>query len=277
MFYIDSIVIDERWYASQTFYNLKRNSSRLLITSGDSWTWGDSLGQTSLENNCDDYEYRIAHIYGSLMAQQLNCDFINIARPGASNIAIHDMLANVLAKLDKEYDHIDVCITLTELGRELIGDPIWINDTLDYTSLNNFLSSYEATMLSKFQILFDQYPKINFLIARNFTSTFNENLNIVKHAEKTWVEVLSENQDINMYPNSIRLMTGLAMGPLEKFLINKQLKKLFKRELVELLYQGSEGIDWLEESKFNYKIYSKHPNEEGHRLWADYLLTCLDK
>ena len=67
------------------------------------------------------------------------------------------------------------------------------------------------------------------------------------------------------------------MMPLEQCLIQKKLKKLFKKDLVEMLYQGSEGIDWLEESEFNYKKYSKHPTEKGHELWADYLLTWIDK
>jgi hypothetical protein len=55
------------------------NSEQLLITVGDSWTYGDSLGQTRVRDGRDDPDYRLSQVYGSLMAEELNADWINLA------------------------------------------------------------------------------------------------------------------------------------------------------------------------------------------------------
>jgi hypothetical protein len=76
---------------------------RLLITVGDSWTWGDSLGAVDSENLLDDREYRTTHIYGHGVAQTLGADFLMLANPGCSNVWMHDQLCAALAELDGSY------------------------------------------------------------------------------------------------------------------------------------------------------------------------------
>jgi hypothetical protein len=261
----------------QEYHEYLRNSDRLLITCGDSWTWGDSLGKISMPEILDDYEHRTTHIYGHLMATHLNADFINRASCGCSNIRIHDMLAQLLPKVVNRYKKIDVVITLTELCREITGDPIWVNDNLDTSSLTNFLKSYEYNMLVFFKKLFDSYPSINFLVARNFTFTYQDNLDICPHIEKNWTTILAENQEIGVYPAGVRLLSQMGIHPLVTFLTKNNLKTQFKRDLLEEMLLATDGIDWLDKSTFNYKKATKHPTEQGHELWANYLLTYLDK
>lgn len=100
------------WYHERTI-----NSDTLTIAVGDSWTWGDSLGKTTVEY--DDFDHRVNHIYGSLIAKKLNSDFINIGLPGRSNLYILTFLDQVLNSLTKPYKTIRVFFTLTESGREL--------------------------------------------------------------------------------------------------------------------------------------------------------------
>ena len=107
---------NRRWY-----HELSRNSQSLLITVGDSWTWGDSLGGTNAPT-FDNYRHRTTHIYGHIIAEMLDSDFINVGMPGQSNLYILMHLDLVLKSLKKSYKSIKVIFTLTESGREFCGD-----------------------------------------------------------------------------------------------------------------------------------------------------------
>jgi hypothetical protein len=103
---------DRQWYFEKNY-----GQDTLVISAGDSWTWGDSLGGTTREY--DNFEYRTNHIYGHLLAKILTADFINIGLPGLDNISIINYLDKVLSNLTKPYKQIYIVITLTEIGREL--------------------------------------------------------------------------------------------------------------------------------------------------------------
>ena len=62
-----------------------RDSDSMIITVGDSWTYGDSLGKTCVREGLDDTQHRLAHVYGNLISQELGVDWINLALPGISN------------------------------------------------------------------------------------------------------------------------------------------------------------------------------------------------
>ena len=60
---------------------IKQNRKTLVVTIGESWTWGDSLGKTQ-HKIFDDKEFRLANVYGRRLADTLQADFLNIAKPG---------------------------------------------------------------------------------------------------------------------------------------------------------------------------------------------------
>ena len=57
----------------------------LLITIGESWTWGDSLPDNRLKN-----------VWGYRLATKLQIDWLNIARCGASNFWIFYQLSELI-------------------------------------------------------------------------------------------------------------------------------------------------------------------------------------
>ena len=75
------------------YHEVDRSSDKLIITMGDSWTWGDRLGKTTIEY--DDREHRTRHIYGNIVSEQLGADFINIGFPGWNNIYIMNRLLDI--------------------------------------------------------------------------------------------------------------------------------------------------------------------------------------
>lgn len=234
------------WY----FDNLI-NSDTLVVTVGDSWTWGEDLSES----------LRTQTVYGQLIANKLTADFVNISIPGASNVFVYDKL-KLLLEYVQHYKKIYVFVTLTEVGRELINDPIWLSDKV-FSNIDELLNDFERNTLNAYRQLFDQYPNIRYLLGRNFTFTYNNNINIVDHLDKTWVEILDKE---NMYPKSIRVLSSLAVDALKQVLGNSTV------ELVNLIESNTPALEWMEQSSY---IVHGHPNEQAHKLWADYLLSKL--
>jgi lysophospholipase L1-like esterase len=265
------------WSKMSWYHEQVKNSDTLLMVFGDSWTWGDGLGKTNGGIISDDLEYRLTHIYGNVLANMLDADLVNAARPGASNHEIYSNVKNFLPEVVDRYKKIYVVITLTENGREFNHGTDWyiIEDLGNPPdTLSQVLEKYEARMFDVFAKLIDQYSKVEFVLARNFTFSFESNKHILGnlHAGKTWVEILAENQPIQQpYPSAIRMLSHSAFDPLQDYLTNYKLFSKYKLEMFDIMCDRDAGLTWLANSIFNNKIHTRHPNADGHQLWAKYL------
>jgi hypothetical protein len=258
-----------------------QNRESLLIVAGDSWTWGDSLHGIDSEKHILDDPRRLTSIYGHLLSEQLNFDFINFGKCGGANVEIYDYVRNILPSVTPNYKKIYVVMTLTENCREANWDTIWApTSTNSHTSLDAFLEEYEQLMFTSIQEqLILSYPDVTFLIGRNFTYSWENNRKILgsSHLEKTWVDCLSEYQNFNTYPIQVKIMSSIAYVPLHKLLRELNLYKKFKFEFMEYYTDADLAIDWLIASDLNYKKATKHPTEIGHKVWADYLYDKILK
>lgn len=97
------------------------NKKTLLITAGDSWTWGAHLGHApdAGTDQQEDTEYRNSHVFGRHLADLLDSDFVNYSFCGATNLDIINRLADYTAKIHKHYSDIHMMFVLSEVGREL--------------------------------------------------------------------------------------------------------------------------------------------------------------
>lgn len=75
---------------------LRRGKSTLVISVGDSWTFGDSLGTIEQDPWHDDYEARSTQSYGRLVADELDADWLNYGYCGGNNITVITLLSNLL-------------------------------------------------------------------------------------------------------------------------------------------------------------------------------------
>jgi len=250
------------------YYEEIRNRPRLCICAGDSWTWGDSLPK-------DPIGYRTQHIYGNLLATKLNADFVNISRCAASNIEIHDMVAEFLPKVQNLYQEIYLIITLTENGRELLFDPIWTNCVTTFNNLEGFQKEYERAMFHTFKETLLQYTNLRAIIGRNFTYTFEDNHRILDGhlLEKTWVDILAENQQLEPYPKNLRILSQMGLSPLIKKFKEMGTYNQLKPQFFNTFIDMEEAICWLDNSVYNFKYATRHPTEQGHALWAEYLFS----
>lgn len=261
------------WYHEEI-----RGSDTLLITIGDSWTWGDNLGNVDSHRLRDDPIFRTQNIFGAVVSRTLGWDFLMLAYPGCSNVWMHDQLAKYLPTLVDRYARVVCVVTLTELGREIIYDDLWCRNTHGATDLQSFLTVYEANMLDSFRVIEQQFPQVNVTMARNFTHTFSSNLTRVRdHLPDTWTDVLARAQTGQPYPFPVRMLSQLSLKPLIQFLRRNQLLDKFKPDLIDLCIISESALDWLDASKFHSNKATRHPTVEGHRLWAEYLVSHLDK
>jgi len=251
------------------------NKDSLLIVAGDSWTWGDSLGGIDVDKGIYDSLDRIKKIYGTLLANRLNFDLINLGICGGSNVQIFDGVKFLLNSVNKDYKEITVVITLTENGREAYGDRLWVPDEQD--TLEEYLSVYEKNMFNSFVELTNQFTDVKFLIARNFTYSFEENCNILGDilVKKNWVDCLAEYQNKLNYPSDVRFTSHIALIPLHKLLKEVKLYNKYKFEFMSLYASSELAVTWLEQSKLNYQKATKHPNELGHEIWSNYLYNII--
>ena len=234
------------------YYYKSRDSERLIITVGDSWTYGDSLGKTKVRNGIDDTEYRLDHVYGNLLTEQLNADWMNLALPGGSNYCMLNWVGQLL---DHRYRYADVTcvITLTEAGR---------HEELRWADGDNLQESLKKIVLKTYGMISELrsgFPKVTFKVAHNFTDSLPGH----KVVERTWLEVMTnkliQDNTFIVVSDHIRQLNYERTYPDTPNVIDRALAR----------------IDIMDACDYCCKEDSRHPTEAGHKLWADYLITQL--
>jgi lysophospholipase L1-like esterase len=229
-------------------------SDTLLITAGDSWTWGDSLGNAKARLQRDDPEYRLNHVYGSLLSRWMSCDWINLALPGISNQLIINWTEELLNKVS-EYRTIVCVITLTESGR---------HEEIQYLqhglgSLQQNLKSMLTNTYQQIEQLKNKYPKVKFLVAHNFTDPGENFLGL----DKSWLEV----------------MMGKELHNQTHIVVSEHIQQLnYDRvfaDTPEVIDRALARISLMDQCQHCGKQDTRHPNEVGHELWAEYLMSKL--
>lgn len=290
----------------------------LLVTIGDSWTWGDSLGKIDATLGIvDDYAHRTTSIYGYHLSSMLDTDWVNYAICGIDNITVLTDAFTQLSHLIDEYSKIYVVVTLTETSRELNRDR-FLNKALEYNTIrgadwpvfsdlllsdystisnviaecyrNNYLIApdieiaYACHTNSTVLGLLEELERITFhfllhlassssniiiYTGRNFTNTFANNTSYpgVNLIPLTWVDVIAVNGKLKPYPASVRVVSSIGMTPL--------LSLFDKEQLIPLLDHAINASNWLHNSPFNAKIATKHPMEQAHHWWANYIYSII--
>jgi hypothetical protein len=252
---------DREWIAESV-----EGKENLLITIGDSWTWGDSLGcSIHTENN---KSYRYENFYTGILSKKLNADWLMLAKCGTNNrwiMARYSEICNSINKgFYKNYNKVFVHVNFTEQFRDIESFSHDIKD--DYDSIGNFAEYYFASTV------LNNLKKIN----TDFTyHTYGQNFwNFPFERSQNWLpdvwqDLLFRHQEIH-YRVKTAMVSSIAHQPFQKYCVGKNLKKLqddFKAQTVEMLRL----IRHMEESKLNSAEGTKHPSELGHKIWADYL------
>lgn len=238
-------------------------SSRLLVTIGESWTWGDSLG-----------ERRLQSVFGRQLADMLSADWCNIAKCGESNLWIATQLENLT--VPEHYKQVDIVLTMTELGREFNGDldhdRVYTDLLQDIKTFDEFLDRLSELISQKLRPLKQKY---RIWIGTNFIdSNYPKDLQVLP---LSWLDLIAkETQQIK---NQERCLV-VGSWVYERFdavfdfcpTIDRGSWRL---SLIEHMSRAQQTTELLRLSPLNYKKASMHPTHAGHTLWAQYLYKAI--
>lgn len=237
----------------------------LLITIGESWTWGESLEEKGLD--------RLKTIFGYHLSNMLNAQWQNIALSGASNAWIAKQYNDCI---NKTYDYKNVIIvcTLTEVGRDF-NVPEFDNNRNYFADLEvtetlqdvqNLQSKWVETQFAKF--------KYTSLFATNFVDSNYPNLPTL---DKSWIDLIGEHIGIKP-PTNTYTVNSWAF---DKLLTATNFKnydyEVWIKSVLQEFKKAEALTEWLINSPLNFKVGSKHPTPEAHYLWAEYLYHQIQK
>ena len=262
-----------QWYEEDI-----QDRDTLLITVGDSWTWGDHLGCIDWDQASND-PVRMEQIYGRLLSNKLSADWVNLARPGCSNYWMLEKLQDIQPYIQSAtYKKIYVVVTLTEDLREATYSRR-INVDRPYQEfwnrsigLTDFLVQVEHYLLRNLEQYFNQLPTVTARIQRAFTDIWPANTSALL-LDKSWCDVLQDHVNFANYQKPVPFIGQMSITPLtEKYIVQNPERKL---EFLDIMDRVGTRWNFLGESDYNLKGSTCHPNPAGHELWANYVLSQL--
>lgn len=282
-------------YSYRQWYNEDiTGKPNLLIVVGDSWSWGDHLGEIDWKTKFDD-PIRLTQTYGRKLSDLLDADWVGLTRPGASNYWMYQRLCEVIPEIlqrAEQYTNIYLVITLTEDLRETwypyeyeqLKDNCGIDIVNAYKefystsgSLMEFLTLVQQFLFRNFESLLAQLPGVNAVISRAFTDNLITSTHLL---EKTWCDVFQDNIQYADYQKPVMFLGQMAVDPLLNTIFPSQGKERelqSKMEFIELMDRVATRWNFLAFSKYNMFGSTNHPTPEGHQVWADYLYHELTK
>ena len=262
------------WYtqATNTFDFVDRNSDTLVVTVGDSWTWGCDLTPYDYDNN-----YRIQNVYGNQVAEKINSDWLNLSLPASGNFWLATQvtdLAKVIPNL--EYNRIYVICTFTETGRwfntkfDLDIDYIaWFKNNIQTASdFDQLLSMINQRCVTKIQTALP-FDHVQLRVGTNMVDQIGfDSLPPQQLLVKPWYQTMHCTDDVCAY-TVIDGVKSLLQVP--EFL-SPDHTVLFKEWMLTVMPAADTRLQMLE----NPDKFSKyHPTAQGHAQWAEYILSTI--
>ena len=269
---------------------ISRNSDTLVVTIGDSWTWGADL--TQIKNNTlhidrlDDDTYRLENVYGGMLAKNIKADFLNLGESGAGNWHIARKLEELL-KISNEltYKNIIIISIFTETGRDFNG----LDDVnIDYrgwllNNVTNFTSYYGLLLFINEQISkkiyntilkFDKRYKIYF--GTNFVDPIGYDLLENYFLKRTWLEIICDYNNLKYIPTKCYLVFPWVI---EKFNSIFDFAPETNRNdwltwINEITDSANKRADLCKNDGKNFNQLL-HPTVSNHSCFADYLMNQL--
>jgi hypothetical protein len=224
---------------------VSRNSDTLLVTVGDSWTWGASLNPSK----------RKTQVWGNLVSEMIGADWLNLAQPGQSNQWMANRcreLYNISAEL--EYKKIVVVVVFTGAARSLDQDFDYIH-WFENNSIHDFLpmlNTKAVRTITNRPSNVELYLSSNMVDPLGYTSSF-----------KSWYNVLGMKDSNSVYTD----MTGIeCLIELEEFIKGEKLTE-YKKWMLEQIDLVEHRDKFYDDDLF----YDFHPTVSSQLTWAQYV------
>jgi hypothetical protein len=265
---------------------VERQSNTLVITIGDSWTWGADLTQKKingahLERLSDD-DYRIKNVYGNILAEKIAADFLSLGELGSGNWYIDRKLKELThIKHRLAYDRILVVGIFTDLGRDFnshcdidIDYRSWllpnIKEYKDYYDFLKYINHQIALSISKTMSDFDE--RYQFFFSTNFVNPIGYDLLQDHFLPKTWLEIICKKNQIDYCPEKCYMVFPYVIEKLEAIFdmapeLDKSIWLKWINEIVEDANMRA-AVCFRDNINFGPLL---HPSAQNHACWAEYL------
>lgn len=268
--YFTIIPQEIQWLHPYNF--IGRNSDLLLVTVGDSWTWGSDIS----ENNKDD-DLRVQKVYGNVLSNRMGADWLNLAMPGRGNFWIAEKvkeLAEIIPRLC--YKKIFVICTFTEVDRNFntqydmyINYVSWFENNIhDVQVFDKLLVELNERCVSKILHSLEKFSHVELKIGTNFLDHLGfDNLQSHQLIADPWYRILGlvDSGEVYTCVSTNRLPTVIDFIP-------RRYHDDFKIWLLDLIEKGARRVSIIRHA---LDFRCTHPLETSHRAWADYLLSQI--
>ena len=260
---------------------VSRNSDTLLITIGDSWTWGADLTQvphkgTHIDRLADD-TYRLSNVYGGVLSNLLGSDFLNLGESGSGNYYILEKLQELKQIADQlNYDRVIVICVLTEAAREFdslydrhVDYYKWLTGNGDYNQFLNFINSNVSQQIKSINLPVELYFSTNFVDPVGFECMQDHFFN------KTWLQTWCEHKGLT-YSDTCYFVSPWIFEKLENiFTICPDLNRTeYLKWSTHALELANNRAALCKHDNVNFGQLL-HPLAAGHKVWAEYLYNEL--
>lgn len=235
------------------FNFVDRESDLLVVTIGDSWTWGADL----------DPNTRLQQVYGNIISEEIDADWLNLSQSGANNFFIAERaeeLSNIITNL--HYKKIYLICTFTETGRSFNSHHDVYIDYVSWFQQNNidkFLEFLNAECYNRICTVASQHNMILW-VGTNFVDP------IGFPADATaWFRQLGIVCDVQ---SCVGHTGATKLSSVEQFVDNHSDFKEWFARLVEL----SVYTDSVCRSS---ALVNAHPTPAGHKVWANCILESI--
>jgi hypothetical protein len=250
---------------TNTFDFVDRGSKVLLVTCGDSWTWG-----AGLENKGN--EFRLTHVYGNIVSDRLGADWLNLGQSGSNNFFIAERIEE-LSKIVPEltYDKIYLICTFTEIGRSFnsqhdmyIDYSGWFNNP--ESTFDKFSEFLNRECYTRIKAVADKHS-IELKIGSNFIDPII--FDSAVFLPTPWFRLLDIPCPVISYSGT----TGVSrLRAVEEFIPDSK-QMLFKSWMVDLIDKSY----YTDQVSYSSKLFQQHPYAEGHAVWAKYILENINQ
>jgi len=265
---------------------IDRGSKILVVTVGDSWTWGADLTQEKLKgihlDRLADDQYRIEHVYGNVLAKKIGADFLNLGEPGSSNWHIDRKLKEFhQIKHRLSYDRILVFAVFTEVGRDFnshcdieIDYRSWllenIKEPVDYYDFLRFINTQITSSI--FTVISEFDHRYQFFFSTNFVDPIGYDLLQSHFVSKTWLEIICEKNKIEYHPNKCYMVFPWVIEKFDSvFDFAPELDRNQWLTWINEIVQAANirrAVCFQDNINFGPLL---HPRALNHACWAEYL------
>ena len=251
-------------------------SEVLVVTVGDSWTWGLDMTPN------DDNTHRLQHHYGSVIARALSADWLNLGQGGSGNFWLYDRvqeLAEIIPTLN--YQHIYVICTFTETGRAVASrQDIDFYHFLHHNPVDQFLPYLNQVCIDRVISALALFDNVTLRIGTNFVDYIGPHCDAV--LPQSWLELLCNQHNVP-YTESCCVVSSWVIDSLQQLIALAPDRVEYMKFLNSLvdpaiaranLFRQVPGIKYIGDLK-NGSAIGGHPKASGHQVWADYILKNL--